>query len=200
MPTWLCYRITSPSSPLGISLAAAHHAACPCLQARDFSHLLHLWVLSLQTLMITDTDSCFFSGGGFWNKRKSDYFCTLGVGHALNRTEVNFMHVIFCTAGWYGGWKQHFCVPGLETCSLNCVWVAGLKQRRPGLLSSCSWGGLYFLGSSTEKEKEKAIISTAEGVEFENTLFPCHKKLHTYTTLHIPIYLKEPWLERRVGC
>lgn len=57
----------------------------------------------------------FFSGGGAWNKVKTDYFCTLGVGHALNRPEVNFLHVIFCTAGWCGGWKQHFCVPGLET-------------------------------------------------------------------------------------
>lgn len=97
----------------------------------------------------------FFSGGETWNKGKSYYFCTLSVGHALNRPEVNFLHVIFCTAGWCDGWKQHFFVPHLETCSFNYVWVAGLKQKRPGLLSSCSWGGLYFLASSTEKQMEK---------------------------------------------
>lgn len=121
MPSWLCYGITSPSSPLGISLAPAHCAACLCLQARDFSLLLHLHVLPPQTLMIIDTNSCFFSDGETWNKGKSYYFCTLGVGHALNRPEVNFLHVIFCTAGLCDGWKQHFFVPHLETCSFNYV-------------------------------------------------------------------------------
>lgn len=159
MPSWLCYRITSPSSPLGIFLAPAHQVACPYLQARDFSLLLHLWVSSLQTFMITDTDSFFCPGGGGWNKGKSDYFCTPGVGHALNRPEVNFLRVIFCTVGWCSGWKQHFCVPHLETFSLTGVWVTGMKQRRLGLFSSLSWGGLYFLACSTKKEEEKEIIS-----------------------------------------
>lgn len=140
---------------------------------------------------------CIFFVGAAWNKGKSDYFCSLGVGHVLNRSKMNFLHVIFCTASSCGGWKQHFYIPGMENCSLNHVWVAGLKQRRPALFSSCSWGDL---ATSTEKEKEKEIISTGEGVEFENTLFSCHKKWHTYTTLHIHMYLTGPWQERGVGC
>ena len=85
----------------------------------------------------------FFSGGEPWNKGKLDYFCTLGVGHALSRPEVKFLPVIFCTAGWCRGWKQHFCVPGLETCSLNVsvrseakeTWLVQLSLMRWALFS-----------------------------------------------------------------
>lgn len=93
-----------------------------------------------------------------------------------------------------------FYIPGLETCSLNYVWVAGLNRRRPALFSSCSWGGLYFLATSTEKEKAKEIISTGEGVEFENTLFSCHKKLHIYNSTYTYTFKRTLAGERLLMC
>lgn len=79
------------------------------------------------------------------------------------------------------------------------MWVAGLKQRRPALFSSCSWGGLYFLATSTGKEEVKERVSTREGVEFENPFFSCHKKLHAYTICKYIYVFKRTLAEERGG-
>lgn len=186
MPSWLCYRITPPSSSPGISLAPAHCVACPCFR-QETSHFCTTFGFCLcqYSWLLIQTHICFLSLGAAWNKGKSDYFHSLGVGHILKRSKVNFLHVIFCTTGWYGGWKQHFYIPGLEICSLNYVWVAGLRQRRPGLFSCCSWGGLCFLATSTEKEKGK-LFPQERVWNFKTLYFPATK---SYTHVQLYIYI-----------
>jgi len=175
MPLWLCCRITSPSAPLGISLAPACWFLCCCM-------------LSPQILMITDSLLVFFLITDillllfffFWWRSlewgKIKLFLQL---RGWPQTWSEFLHVIFCAVGQGGGWKQHFCVPDWETCSLGYVRVAALKQRRSGLPGAHSEGGLYFLVSSSWE-----IIATVGGVEIENTLFSCHIN-YIYVYVHI---------------
>lgn len=149
MPLWLCCRITSPSAPLGISLAPACWFLCCCM-------------LSPQILMITDsllvffliTDILlllffFFSGGRALNEGKSNYFCSSGVGH---RPEV-----IFCM--WFS--VQWVRVVGGSSISVSLIgklaaWVM------------CEWQ-LWSKG-------DLACLELAQKVGF-TFLFPVPEKL-----------------------